>query len=170
MKLELAVLAGAESKEFLVKLTKQIDRLEALCGKLGNLAMGENDDGDTEVEADEDEDFGKKPSKKKAKGFDEDEETEVESEDAEEESDEESEADEEVEEDEAPVKKGKGKKLTIDDCNDAAKALALSVGGKPGRAKVLALMKKHFKTESVSELKPEQYAKFIALMKENTEE
>lgn len=33
MKLEVALLAGAETKQFLADLTKQIDRLEALSGK-----------------------------------------------------------------------------------------------------------------------------------------
>lgn len=55
-------------------------------------------------------------------------------------------------------------KLTIDDVNDACKKKAASIGGKPGREKVLAALKKHFKTSSVSELKPEQYAACIKLM------
>ncbi len=92
-------------------------------------------------DAEEDEDFGaKKSSTKKASKFEE------ESEDADEE-----------EGFNKPAAKTKAKKLTADDVNDAAKALAKSIGGKEGREKVLGILKKKFKTTSVTELKPEQY-------------
>lgn len=75
--------------------------------------------------------------------------------------------DEDSDEEEKPaVKKGKVKKLTANDVNDACKSLASSIGGKKGREKVLSILKKKFKTESVSELKPEQYAKCIAAMED----
>lgn len=61
-------------------------------------------------------------------------------------------------------KKTKAKKLTIDDVNDACKARAAKTGGKAGRQEVLALLKKKFKTESVSDLKVEQYADAITAM------
>jgi hypothetical protein len=157
-KLELALLCGEESKNFLAQLTKQIDRLEECCGKICDVKPPQTDMEDRKAEEDE-EDFSAKPVKasKKAKAdFDDDEDAE----------EEEGEADAEVLEDE-PVKKAKPKKLTSDDCNDAAKTLAKSIGGKEGREKVLGLMKKHFKTESVSELKPEQYEKFCKVMKES---
>lgn len=155
MKLEMSILAGDESKKFLTSLTTQIDRLEALSKGLGKGAPEEA----VEVEEDEDEDFApKKSSKKAAASFDDDDEH-----------DEEGKVDED-EEEEVPKKKSKSKKVTSDDCNDAAKALAKHIGGKPGRDAVLKIMKKQFKTESVSELKPEQYSDFVAAMNEAKEE
>jgi len=67
----------------------------------------------------------------------------------------------------APAKvqsKGK-KKITIDDVNDACRKLALKIGGKPGREKVLGILQKKFKTKTVSALKPEQYADVLAALK-----
>lgn len=182
-------MAGAESKQWLSDLTKQIDRLEALLDKaadvVGNdkperkvgkspaLAAGYGDAfkgagsvGDDE----EDDEFA--PGKVPSNGFDEDEEETVEVPVAEEDAPEES---DEVEEDfdAPPVKaKGKGKakakKFTSNDCNDAAKAAVKiftpSLGAKAARDKVLAIMKKKFKIDSVLALKPEQYESFIASM------
>ena len=76
--------------------------------------------------------------------------------------------DDDFEDDEvaAPAPKAKAKKepkITIADVNDACKARAKS-GGKEGRAQVLKILKKQFKTESVSELKPEQYGAVIKAM------
>lgn len=152
MKLELSMLAGAESKQFLVDLTKQIDRLEKLANEYGVPTAATKPD-ETE-ERDADEDFEPKKSKVKTMpepdlpgdGDDDDGEPDF----------------------KAPtVKKEKVKKVTVDDCNDAAKTRAMIKGGKLGRTEVLSLMKKHFKTESVSELKPEQYEKFIQVMQES---
>lgn len=64
----------------------------------------------------------------------------------------------------AAAKKAPAKKLTLDDVNDACKARAKRTGGPEGRKEVLALLKKHFKASSVSELKPEQFAKAIEVM------
>lgn len=117
-----------------------------------------------------------KPKSLKAE-IEEDEEDEVEEEDTEEDVDDSDEAEEEAEEDddedsedeedveEAPKKTAKkAKKLTNSDVNDACKKLASSIGGKEGRKKVLSILKKKFKTESVSELKPTDYAKCIEAM------
>lgn len=113
-----------------------------------------------EEEEVEDEDFApkKKSSKQKAAAsFDEEEETD--------EAEETEEAEvEEDEEDPAPKKKAKAKKITLDDVNDACKAKAQSIGGKEGRTQVLTILKKKFKTETVSALKPEQYQAVIDAM------
>jgi hypothetical protein len=98
-----------------------------------------------EVESD-DEDFAPKKStaKKAAASFDDDEEND---------------------EEEAPPKKKKAPKISLDDVNDACKARAVEEGGgKTGRGIVVAILKKKFKTESVGELKPEQYAAVIEAM------
>jgi hypothetical protein len=170
MKLELAVLAGSESKAFLVGLTKQIDRLE----KISKGLTGSTEIRDASEEDDEDEDFSSKPAKKKSASFEEDEETEETEETEESEEDEETDEEEETEETDededepAPVqtKKGRGrpKKLTVDDVNDACKTKAASIGGKEGRTAVLTILKKKFKTQSVSELKPDQYQACIEAM------
>lgn len=149
MKLELSMLAGAETKQFLVDLTKQIDRLEALA----NAALSsERESGSTEPEErDTNEDFEPKKSKAKpvpapdlsSDGDDDDGEPDFKA---------------------PPAKKEKVKKVTVDDVNDACKARAMVKGGKLGRSEVLTILKKKFKTESVSELKPEQYAECIGAM------
>lgn len=157
MRLEVALLAGEETKQFLANLTRQVDRLEALGGgKLKGKPKTEDDEDEetTETEDEEDEDFAAKKSKKKAK-TDEDEETE-ESEDA----DEEETADADEDEDEAPAKKKGKAKLTIDDVNDACKAYAKATS----RADALKVLKKKFKTDSIADLKPEQYADCIKAM------
>lgn len=79
-------------------------------------------------------------------------------------------AEEEAEE-EAPKKpaaaakgtKAKSKKITLDDVNDACKAHARA----KGRDATLGLLKKKFKTESVTALKPEQYESCISAMAVN---
>lgn len=168
--LKLAILAGADSKKFLVDFTEQIDRLEKLTGALGKLgkvstkAVVEEDEVEEnetdEIEVEEDDDFAAKPAKVKPVkkvDFDEEEETETEEVEVDE-------TEDDVEEVMPPAKKTKAKKVTVDDVNDACKARAASVGGKEGRAEVLAILKKKFKTESVSALKPEQYGACIAAM------
>ena len=159
MKMEIAVLAGAESKQFLVDLTKIVERMEAAIGKTP--AVTKTSPKADPVEETEESDFAPAPKKKaKAPSF-------------------EDQADEappkakkaaapvEDETDEndfmtPPKKATKAKKLTVDDVNDACKAKALAEGGgKVGRSKVLAILKKNFQTESVSELTPDQYAEAI---------
>ena len=125
---------------------------------------------DEELEDDEDEDFApaakKKAAKKKVASFDEEDEDEAEVED-----------DEETEEDDedftepapkakkkAPAKTARKKKITVDQVNDACKARAQATGGKAGRNEVLAILKKKFKTTSVSELKADQFEACIKAM------
>lgn len=159
MKLEMAILAGPEAKEFLATFTTQIDRLEKLVGGLKTAAL--QDDAPEAADADDDDEELVTPKKKSAKkSFEDDEDEEVETEDA----------DDDEDAEEPPKKKSKAKKLTSDDCNAAAKTLAKAIGGKAGREKVLKIMKKQFSTESVSELEPAQYADFVAAMNEALEE
>lgn len=167
MKMEIAVLAGAESKQFLVDLTKQIDRLEALTGTKGLSASVKKSapvPGDENM-PDADEDFAPKAKKTTAATkFDDDEDAApVAKKTAAPVEDEDSDGDFMA----PPVKtaaKAKAKKLTVDDVNDACKAKAVSIGGAEGRKEVLGILKKKFKTQSVSELQPEQYAEAIAAM------
>lgn len=58
---------------------------------------------------------------------------------------------------------GKAKKLTLDDVNDACKAHAAA----KGRPSTLEILKKKFKTQSVTALKPEQYEACISAMSVN---
>lgn len=176
MKLEVAMLVGAETKQFLMDLTKIVERMEKASAsttttvRVGDVSKTvtkkaaaieeEEDEIEAAVEAEEDEDFAPKKSKGKkaaAAAFDDDEPVE------------EPEATEEEEEDfttPAPKKAAaKAKKLTIDDANDACKARAARTGGKEGRAEVLALLKKNFKTQSVTDVKPEDYEKLVKIMK-----
>lgn len=162
-KLEVALLVGPESKAFLANLTEQLDRME-------QLAAGQKITGPktiAAVDVDEDDDFTPAPKKKAAAkkasaGFDQDDEDVEPAPKYAEET--------EVEEDEdftAPPKKAakaKAKKITLDDVNDACKARAAATGGKKGREEVLGILKKKFKTTSVSELEPEQYAAAIKAM------
>lgn len=152
-KLELALLVGEETKTFLANLTKQIDRLE----KLGEKTVPE-EIAQAEAAVDEDEEdlvpkkSAKKAPAKKPVSFDDDEPAEPEA---------------DVEEDDdsyaAKFKPKKAKKVTLDDVNDACKALALHIG-KTGRQHVLGILKKKFKTETVSGLEPEQYAACVEAM------
>jgi len=164
-KLEIALLVGAESKSWLERLEKALAKLETLNGP---------------VVSDDDDEEDIKPTKgKKPKAFDDDDEEEA-PEETESENDEDEEDkpvkgkgkkpkafddDDEEEEDIKPAKKGKAKKLTIDDCNDACKERA-AAGGKKGRKEVLALLKENFGTESVSEIEESDYAELIRVMKE----
>lgn len=163
--LEIAVLAGAESKAWLVNFTKQVDRLEKIMGGKAVQTKGavqDDADEETETEVETDDDFTPTPKTKKAAtkkavkqaSFDEDEETE----DVEETEDDET---EEI----APAKKAKAKKITVDDINDACKAYAKeNGGGKDGRTAVLKILKKNFKTESISALDPADYPKVMKLL------
>lgn len=169
MKLDLGIMAGAESKAWLAGLTQQLDRLEKLTGGKGidglksltTVAATEPVAPESEESEDEDEDFTakKKPAKKASASFDEDESDG---------DDEDESVDEDDEEEKAPPAKtkkaGRPPKYTVDDVNDACKARALAAGGKKGRAEVIAILQKKFGTATVSELKPEHYAACIAAM------
>lgn len=166
--LEIKVLAGAESKAFLVDFTKQIDRLERLTGGKGLKAVAadaedtSDDDAPAETETDDD-DFAPKvakatkaAAKATAASFDDDDAP------AATETDDDDDADFKA----PPAKTAKAakpKKLTVDDVNDACMARA-KAGGKKGREEVLAILKKKFKTQSVSDLSEDQYAACVAAM------
>lgn len=192
-RLELVIMAGAESKKFLADITSQFDRIEKLCSKHLNSKGGKAalaDDADEEESEDEEIDPPAKKGKKAAKF-----------EDADEESDDEEESDEsEDEEEEAPAKKTKGKKAAkfedddadeeeseeADDAEDeeeealakktkgGKKAPKLTIddvndacmdrAGRSNRSEVLGLLKKHFKIKSVTELEPGDYEACIKLM------
>lgn len=147
MKLELALLAGAESKQFLVDFTKQIDRLEKLAGK-GTVTMTARSATAAPVETeytDTDDDFDNaaKPEVETAATDD----------------------DDDDDFGTTPVKaapKAKAKKVTIDDVNNACKARAK--GGR--REEVLKLLKKNFKTESIAQIPEKSWARAIELMEE----
>lgn len=168
MKLEIAMLVGPEAKQFLVDLTKQIDRLNQALPDITDVGV------DKEPDEDEDEDFTpKKAAKasKKSAAFDEEDDSEDE-EKAEAEVDdsdsEEAEGGDEEEDDDFPAppsapKKKRAKKTiksTIDDVNDACRAYAKA----KGRPATLKLLKKHFDTDSISALDEDQWAKCIKVM------
>lgn len=172
-KLELLIMAGAESKAFLEAFTKQLDRMEELTSRNVTAPQATVIDEDKIL-------VRKKPSAKKAQSFEEDDEAEETQEPeatAFEEDDEDEmpvakpkakaksfDDDDEDDEEPAPVKTKKSKalpKITLDDVNDACQERALRTGGKKGREEVLAILKKQFKTNSVSGLKPDQYGAVI---------
>lgn len=155
-KLEISLLVGAESKEFLKKFADLVERMEAAVATKATAPEYTT----VEVEETEDEDVEVKPSKKKPKAKPAVVEEAEDEEDAVEETEAEEDDESEEEEEEAPKAKPKKKKLTIDDVNDACKARAK--GGK--RKEVLNILKKQFKVESVSELDEDQYADVIAAM------
>lgn len=158
-------------------LEVQITILKQLLGGKGKVA----DEEDVDDEDADDEEVDEKPKKGKHKkkaqveeADEEDEEDEDTDEDTDEDADEEDDdeddgeeedAADEEEEDEKPKKKKKGKKskVTIDDVNDAAIKLAKELGD---RKKVLKLLKKKFKVESVTDLEPSQYEAVVAYFEE----
>lgn len=155
-KLELSLLVGAESKEWLKTLTDVVERLENAITKTPVktevVEQAEQDDEGFE-------DAPPKKEKKKASFDDEDEDLPK----AQESKAEESKAEESEDfMDAAPVKKAK--KLTAEDVNAACKARAAVVGGKAGRSEVLAILQKKFKTQSISEIKEDAYAAVISAM------
>lgn len=174
VKLEVAMLVGAESKAFLQDLTEQLDRMEKLAAQIKGAPVKAAAPVETEDEEVDETPAPKakrgRPAKVKAAVVDDDDDFEEEDEENEEEEVDDEEADDEETEDEeeapAPVKaKAKAKKITIDDVNDACKAFAReNGGGKAGRDAALKILKKHFKVTSLSEIAPENYAKIIQLM------
>lgn len=154
MKLEMSLLAGPESKAFLVGLTQQIDRLEKLVTTVGSAAASVEAQevadlpeetheaaGEEEAESDFMEPAPKKVATKKAAAtaFDDE---------------------EEAEEPAAPPKKAKA--VTPKEANDACIAAVRARGNnKKAREEVLAILKKKFKTTSVQEIDPKNYAELI---------
>ncbi len=190
MKLELGIMAGPESKAFLSDLTKQIDRLEKLvCSGLktisGNTVIENREmmseaacNDQMSADKDEDDDFQEAAPAKPKRGrprkvaaapapaaFDDedvDNDSSLASEIESEAEDEDSDDDDDFDSVKA-APPAKAKKITIDDVNDACKKKAASLGA-GGVPKVRAILKKNFKTESVRELKPEQYGACIQAM------
>lgn len=163
-KLEVALLVGNESKQWLAEATRVVEKMEALLKQANN-------EGDDEPTPEESFDGTPLPTKKKVKvvplkakdvTFDD----EWKDDDAPEEVQDPS---DEPEEDEdfttPPPKKAKVKALTSEDVNEACKARAARTGGKSGREEVLTILKKKFKTQSISDLKEDSYAAVIAAMK-----
>lgn len=161
--MEVKLLVGAESKQWLQDMESLTSRLEKVAAKIkgsaslkGHFIEEDEDEADLKKDAAADEDDGDfvatKKASKKAKSFDDDEEGETESTNDEEEF-------------EAPTKK-RAKKLTVDDVNDACKERATDEGGgKAGRMAVLGILKKKFKVQSVTDLDEKQYAAVISAMK-----
>lgn len=170
-KIELAILVGAESKEWLANLTEQLDRMEAMQDtKTTKKKAPVEDDADDE-EAEDELPKAKARGAKKNRPLDEEpDEEESDDDDAEDElpkakkkakkvEPEEDESDDDDEEP-APKKKAKKKGPTIDDVHDACQVRA-KAGGKAGRAEVLKILKKGWKVESVAELDEEDYQDVI---------
>jgi hypothetical protein len=167
--MELQILVGAESKEWLKDAEALVNRLEKVLKAINanSSLKGQNIEEDKESGEDtlnkvneDDEDFTpvKKTSGKKAKSFEDEEEADLGSSP-------ETDSDDEDEEFEKPTKK-RAKKITLDDVNDACKERAADEGGgKEGRSVVLKILKKKFKVDSVSELEETQYAAVISAMK-----
>ncbi len=161
MSLEIKILAGAESKQFLVNLEKLVKRMEAVATSATTEAEETETEAETEAEETETSFDGAEEEAEETEA----EETESESFDAPAE-----------EEDEAPKKSAKAtkapkaKKVTTDDVNDAAKAAVTRIIGKRGvtgkdaRGVVLACLKKNFKTETISKLDDEQLAKAVTVL------
>ena len=160
MKLEVAMLVGSESKQFLVDLTKLIERMEAAAGgKKKKVEATDDDDEPVDDSGDDDEEKApKKKAGKKAAAADEDDDSDTDEET-------ESATDDADDEEEKPAKK-KAKKVTLDDVNDACKARA--AGGK--RKEVLKILKKNFGVETVSDLESDQYGAVIKAMAVEDEE
>lgn len=159
-KLELALLVGAESKEWLSNLSSELDRAEKILGKGAKAkASREAVEEEENEEEEEQDDFASKSKRgkaKKAASFDDDDSAEEENEDESDDASEEESDDIDV----GSLKKGKAKKLTGDDVNDACKAKA----AESSRSEVLAILKKKFKVKSISDLEPSQYAAVIKAM------
>ncbi len=148
MKLEVAMMVGAESKAFLASMTNILERMEKLAGQAETKAPAakktkaapvetaeestdELENFGEEIEAAADEDEGDL-------GFD------------------------EMSEDEAPAPKAtKAKKLTDKDVHSAALAHAK----KFTRPVTLKLLAAKFKVKSIAEIKAEDYGKVIAALK-----
>lgn len=176
-KLEVAVLIGAESKEWLAQLENIVSRLEKETKRASELIASKKDLGDNHFEAehtngeiteDDDNDFTEKKTtkkaSKKASSFDDEDEGEADEAPEVSEEDEASFDSDDEDEDALPKKKKAQKKISLEDVNDACKARASQTGGKAGREEVLKILKKKFKTSSLTDLKPEQYPAVLAAM------
>jgi hypothetical protein len=163
MRLEFSVLAGEESKKFLISLKEQLDRMERLVMQAGGVNEKESS---TTTWAEDESDAADEMMPPKAKrgtkkaatssSFDDegvavDDKPEVED----------NEWDADQAEEEAPPKKAaKAKKYTIEDANTACRERC----GRTNRAEVLGLMKKKFGVKSVTELDETDFAEFVKVM------
>jgi hypothetical protein len=166
-KLELSILAGEESKKFLMGLEEVVDRLERVARVLRSPEENEEAGVTSSDEDDEEEKPAKKKAatKKKADSFEDgDEEDAQDSEDEEaEKEDDEAEEDEDDAEEEEPAtkKKKKADKITSDDLNDAAKARA----ARTSVAETKAFIKKKLGVKSISEIEEEDYEMALKVLK-----
>ncbi len=136
---------GTKPADIATKLRWQAGLFEGLAPK--EAASVKNTSAPAAEESDDDEDFGSKKKSTKervAAAFESD--------------------DDDAGFTDAPPAKKKAKKITLEDVNEACKARAKATGGKEGRAEVLKILKKQFKTESVSSLDEDQYADVIEAM------
>lgn len=182
MKLDLVIMAGAETKKFLGELSSIVERMEQAAFKVkpkaasqANEEESEEEEGESETEA-----FTSRArkGKKQAASFDDD----TANEEAEETEDDDFAAstkskkakkqtkgfdDDDAaidEEEEAPktAKKAKAPKLTIKDVN----AACLAASRRTSRKKVLAFLEKTYDVKTSTELDPEQYAEVIEAVNE----
>lgn len=156
LEIESTILVGAESKAWLSDLENLVTRMEKVTGKTTTKksAKTDTDLDDTSLDEDNDdgEDFTKstkpKNSAKKASSFSDDSD--------EDDTDEKS----EIEAASMKGKRGRPKKITIDDVNDACKTRAEETS----RKEVLKILKGQFDVTSVTDLEPKQYAEVIEAM------
>src|SRR5271170_4143182 len=124
--MELKILVGKESKDWLLDIEAATERLEKVIAKLnGKSSHGIDEAVDEPTDEVSDEDFDTDNEKQPAKDNDsfDDDDTSF----------------DEVEE-EAPAKKSKAKKLTVEDVNEACLKRMRKTGGKKGRDEVLAIL------------------------------
>lgn len=188
MRLDLGIMAGDNTKKFLVDLSKLVERFEAAADKLGNYTSlgkktkaksvdedSEDDEADTVDESpkakrgrpagkktkpvvDEDDDADENDSDEDAEDAEESDEDD-ESDESEDDDNEDDDADEEdSEEDDEPAKSKK--KFQRKDVNAACAAASKRIGFKP----TVALLHKKFGVKSVSDIKDKDFAAVITVM------
>lgn len=176
MKLDLGIMAGPESKKFLVELTKLVQRMEAaatpLKGKKSASKKEELEDAEEEEIEEEDEANHEAEESEESDDADDSDSDETDSQD---DGPEESDADdsddsEEEEAEEKSTKKGKVAKVTAEQVNDAAKALHTflvkkkKLTSKKAFAQIKATLNKAFDTESVSQIEKADLPKALKLL------
>lgn len=170
MKLELMIMAGAQTKEFLSELAALTTRLEAATGKLK--AGAKADDVDTVADAEEtDEEAPKRGRKPKSEALDDDSEEaddadETDEEDdkpADEESEEEESDDEEEDKPAKPAKKAAGANDELVEMKKKALRALNVYAAKHGKPKAKKVLYK-FNVESIHDLPLKQYPKLIAAL------
>lgn len=169
-KLELAILVGKESKEWLARLEAAAAKIEKASGKKPSKTV---DDEDETTNDDGDEDEKPVKNKKKKPVDDEDDDVEVDLSDDEDSTDDDGDGDssdddedgseddegETEDEDEKPAKK-KPSGPTLKEVGDAFKRYA----GKKSRADALSIIKK-FKLKNINDARPADFGKILAALK-----